>query len=94
MPLTEAGMSHIPYGTILIVRGDTIHAGAFVNGTEGDPRAHFYVYQGRDKRPSTNTHQFVVDWLPRDRVQIRIRIRNPNGETKWPPSSALVGTCG
>ena len=39
---------HIPYGTFLLVRGDTVHAGGFKTGEMGNPRAHFYVYQGKD----------------------------------------------
>ena len=38
----------IPYGKFLLVRGDTVHAGGSMTGELGSPRAHFYVYQGKD----------------------------------------------
>ena len=40
-------MVQIPYGKFLLVRGDTVHAGGFKTGELGNPRAHFYVYQGK-----------------------------------------------
>ena len=62
----------IPYGTMLLTRGDTVHAGGFVNGTQGDPRAHFYVYQGRDETvhtyPPRNNYELPTEYEMNDRL--------------------------
>jgi hypothetical protein len=35
----------IPYGSILLLRADVIHAGGFKTATSGNPRCHFYIYK-------------------------------------------------
>jgi hypothetical protein len=36
---------HIPYGKILLLRADVVHAGGFKTAASGNPRCHFYVYK-------------------------------------------------
>jgi hypothetical protein len=35
----------VPYGKILILRADVVHAGGFATAASGNPRCHFYVYK-------------------------------------------------
>ncbi|KAL7564762.1 hypothetical protein ACA910_010169 [Epithemia clementina (nom. ined.)] len=50
----------IPFGTMLLARGDVIHAGGFMTAPNGNPRAHLYVYQGGEAHAinSSNTYTF------------------------------------
>jgi hypothetical protein len=58
LPLTEAGMYlqvwneteslmgmvlYVPFGTMLVLRGDVIHGGGFMSDNNGNPRLHMYV---------------------------------------------------
>ena len=64
---------NLPYRTMLMTRGDTVHAGGFVKGTEGDPRAHFYAYQGRDmtvhKFPAKNNYTLPTEYETSERLK-------------------------
>jgi hypothetical protein len=42
----------IPYGNILLLRADVIHAGGFKTAISGNPRCHFYIY----KTPGGSVH--------------------------------------
>ena len=53
---------NVPYGTFLMMRGDTVHAGGFLTSAQGNPRAHFYMYQGRD--------QTIHPYLPKNEYQL------------------------
>ena len=35
----------IPFGTILLLRADVVHAGGFTTAPSGNPRGHFYIYK-------------------------------------------------
>ena len=43
----------IPFGVMLLMRGDTVHAGGFANGSHGDPRGHAYVYKSGGEAHNT-----------------------------------------
>jgi hypothetical protein len=42
---TQGRLVEIPYGKILILRADVVHAGGFATAASGNPRCHLYVYK-------------------------------------------------
>jgi hypothetical protein len=53
----------IQYGTILILRGDVVHAGGFCSGPQGNPRAHMYLYRDPGKSHDHPTSNLFHDQL-------------------------------
>jgi hypothetical protein len=44
--INEMGvLVHIPYGEILLLHADVVHAGGFRDSQDGNPRAHFYIHK-------------------------------------------------
>jgi hypothetical protein len=58
----------IKYGSILILRGDVVHAGGFCSGPGGNPRAHMYLYRGPGK-----SHDHPTSNLFHDRLGVPLR---------------------
>jgi hypothetical protein len=56
---------HIPYGKILLLRSDVVHAGALATSASGNPRGHFYIYKTprglQHPYPLTNCYEGIVD---------------------------------
>eukprot|EP00977_Amphora_coffeiformis_P020597 scaffold8374_cov175-Amphora_coffeaeformis.AAC.36 len=46
---------HIPFGTMMIARGDVVHAGGFSNSENGNPRCHLYIYRSGGDVHDINT---------------------------------------
>lgn len=46
----------IPFGSLLLLRADVIHAGGFQTSYTGNPRAHFYIY----KTPGGVQHSYPL----------------------------------
>jgi hypothetical protein len=45
-PMEETGvLVDIPFGKILLLRADVVHAGGFATAASGNPRGHFYIYK-------------------------------------------------
>lgn len=51
----EGELVHIPFGLMLLLRGDAVHAGGYMNGTEGDLRGHLYIYREGGEQHDTGT---------------------------------------
>jgi hypothetical protein len=55
----------IPFGKILLLRGDVVHAGGFAKDTSGNPRGHFYVYKSprgvQHALPLSNCYDVAID---------------------------------
>jgi hypothetical protein len=56
---------HIPYGQMLLLRADVVHAGGFKTAPSGNPRRHFYVYKVPDgvvhANPLSNSYNIEDD---------------------------------
>jgi len=59
---------HIPYGKILLLRADVVHAGAFATSASGNPRGHFYIYKTprglQHPYPLANCYEGFIDGVP------------------------------
>jgi len=62
LPVHEATVVEIPYGVMLVARGDVIHAGSYMTSPqEGDRRMHIHIYPKKGPGPTTsaiNTYNF------------------------------------
>jgi len=45
----------IPFGKMMLVRGDTVHAGGFKSSASGNPRGHLYVYRSGGEQHNLDT---------------------------------------
>jgi hypothetical protein len=58
----------IPFGSILLLRADVVHAGGFQTSYTGNPRAHFYVYKTpggvQHSYPLANCYELPGSGLP------------------------------
>ena len=56
---------HIPFGTILLLRADVVHAGGFATSESGNPRGHFYIYKTprglQHPYPLSNCYEVKID---------------------------------
>jgi hypothetical protein len=41
----QGRLVEVPYGMILLLRADVVHAGGFATAASGNPRCHYYVYK-------------------------------------------------
>jgi hypothetical protein len=58
-------MLYIPYGRLLMVRADTVHAGGFTtNRTSGSPRCHLYIHKAAPKRYGKDGEGTMHNWRP------------------------------
>jgi hypothetical protein len=46
---------HIPFGCLMIARGDVVHAGGFSNSQSGNSRCHLYIYRAGGEVHDLNT---------------------------------------
>jgi hypothetical protein len=60
---------HIPYGKILLLRADVVHAGGFITAASGNPRCHFYVY----KDPDGVVHSTPLSNSYKDSQQVELK---------------------
>jgi hypothetical protein len=65
-PADETGVVvDIPFGTVLLLRADVVHAGGFLSAVSGNPRGHFYIYKTpravQHSYPLSNCYECSVD---------------------------------